>query len=295
MLIGYGSFALTFALGASGGTADDAAFLTSSTAMADGHTSTATSIKFSTEPATLGQYVEIVVSATSPLDTTAPWGVVGVCNVVGLPEGTKLTFNGVTQRLTYNADGELVAWWIPSGVTGASKSIFIYNDVNGSHSIVPGATFAIGEIFVGRITSLRTLAASSPSVPLIDPTITDQARAGTLRQVMRTPRRTVTGKLGLFTTTQAKGGTASDLPSGGNPAGTIDVMTLRRLLATTNLCAICDTPSAGHGAGTEVNGIRYDQTAMQQSWMIARPLDIGVIADDAFPYWTWNPTWQAAT
>src|SRR5690242_18384725 len=102
MLIGYGNFTLAATLDASGGTSDDAAFLTDSAALFDGRTSTATSVKFSTASATLGQYVEIIVAATSPLDTTPPWGVVGLCNVVGLPEGTKVVFNGVTQRLTYN-------------------------------------------------------------------------------------------------------------------------------------------------------------------------------------------------
>ncbi len=294
MLIIYGDAALTFSLATDGGTSDAAAILNDPAAMADGHVSTGTSIKFSTDTALLSQYVELIINATSTLDPTPIWGGVGIV-VAGLPEGTKLTFNGVTQRLTYNADGDLVAFWIPTGVTGASKSIFIYNDVNGSHSIVPGTVFVIQEVVVGRIISLRTLASSSPSVPLIDPTITDSARAGTLRQVMRVPRRTITGKLGLFTTAQAKGGTASDLPSGGNPSGVIDITTLRRLLSTTKVCAVCDTPSEGLGEGTTVNGITYSQSFMQSNWLIARPLDVGVIADDAFPYWTWSPSFQAAS
>src|SRR6185369_17421528 len=163
MLLGYGDVQLTFSLDASGGTSDDAAFLNDSAAMADGRSSTGTSIKFSTASATLGQYVELICHATSVMDPTPIWGVVKVSNVQGLPEGTKLTFNGVTQRLVKNEFGELGATWIPNGVTGSSKSIFIYNDVNGSHTITPGATFLIGEVTVRRLISLKTLASSSPA------------------------------------------------------------------------------------------------------------------------------------
>src|SRR5678816_2016326 len=99
--------------------------------MADGKSGTATSIKFSTVSATLGQYVEIVCHASSTMDPTPIWGVVGVVNVQGLPEGTKLTFNGVAQRLVADEFGQLNAWWIPNGVTGATEGIKIYNDVNG--------------------------------------------------------------------------------------------------------------------------------------------------------------------
>src|SRR6188768_1651055 len=140
MLLIYGDYALTFSLATDGGTSDAAAILNDPAAMADGRTSTGTSIKFSTDTATIAQYVELVVNATSVLDPTPIWGGVGII-ITGLPEGTKLTFGGVTQRLTYNADGDLCAWWIPNGVTGASNGIFIYNDVNGSHSITPGTVF----------------------------------------------------------------------------------------------------------------------------------------------------------
>jgi hypothetical protein len=291
MLLGYGDTTLTFTLDASGGTSDDAAFLNDSTAMADGKSGTATSIKFSTASATLGQYVEIICNASSTMDPTPIWGVVGVVNVQGLPEGTKLTFNGVTQRLVKNEFGELGAWWIPNGVTGSSESIKIYNDVNGSHTITPGATFAIGEIIVRRIISLKTLVSSSPAANLSDPTTSTETVSGDF-EVIRKARRTISQKLGLFTMAQAKGGAASDIADGGNPAGVIDVKTIRGYLQARRICCVCDTPNAGRGAGTEVNGIRFDQSFMQSNWFIARVTDLGALAADAAPYWTWAPAFK---
>jgi hypothetical protein len=291
MLIGYGDTVLTFTLDASGGTSDAAAFLNDSAAMADGRSSTGTSIKFSTASATLGQYVELVCHATSAMDPTPIWGVVGVVNVQGLPEGTKLTFNGVTQRLVADEFGQLNAWWIPNGVTGSSKSIFIFNDVNGSHSIVPGATFLIGEVIVRRVISMNTLVSSTPNANLADPTTSTEAISGDF-DLIRKARRTISQKLGLFTMSQAKGGAASDIADGGNPAGTVDVKTLRGYLQSRRICCVCDTPNAGRGAGTVVNGIRYSQDFMQTNFMIARVTDLGALVADSAPYWTWAPAFK---
>jgi hypothetical protein len=290
MLIGYGGYVLTPAISSSGG---GAAFLTSSAALTDARTGSATSCKWDTGTQTTATHVDIALTIADPLDTTAAIGVVGVANVQGLPAGTKLTFNGVTQRLVPGERGELGAWWLPA-ITGNSGTISIFNDVNGSASISNGATFAIGEIFVGRVLSMPTLI-GSPGITLIDPTQFQRSSGGQLWQNMRNPWRQYAAQLGPFTTTNAKGGSLSTIVSGSNPAGTIDVRTLRGLLSTTTVCAVCDTPSAGQGAGSVAGGIRYDQNFMQPNWMIARPSQIGDILLSMPPLWTWNPIFMEAT
>lgn len=292
MLIAYGKNVLAFTI--HGSQSPEAAFLNDSSAMADGRTGTSCSMSFTGGVQGTGVQAEIRIGATSTLDTTIPWGFVCINNVQGLPAGTKLTFNGVTQRLTYNRRGELGACWLPTGVTGSSKSIFIYNDVNGVASLTPGQTFAVGEIFVGRAMYLRE-ASASPVDGVIDTTVSNVTAGGQVYPLMRKPRRTMNVKLGPFTTAQAFGGSASDLLSGAVSSGTIDIQSLREILATTNLYAVCATPNAGRGAGTVSNGFRIDTDFMQKNWMLARPLSIGDITHDMDPYWTWALSSQEAT
>jgi hypothetical protein len=171
----------------------------------------------------------------------------------------------------------------------------IFNDVGGTSPIVAASEFSIGEIFIGRVVSLCTLAQSSPSSELNDPTAYSRSAGGQLWQLMRKPFRQVGATLGRFTTRQTKGGLESDIPDGGNPAGVIDIQTLRELLATTAVCAVCDTPSAGQGEGSVQDGIRYDQDFMQTNWMLARPSSIGTITLDQWPKWSWPVQFMEAS
>ena len=82
--------------------------------------------------------------------------------------------------------------------------------------------------------------------------------------------------------------------SGANPAGKIDIETLIDILSTTRLAMVCPVANKG-GAGTVVNGVRYDQDFMQPNWILARPLAIGGLMMDQDPFWTWAPQWQEAT
>lgn len=293
MLIGYFKGSLSAAISTNSGSA---AFLTDSDTLFDGRSGMATSASFSSGSAVTGRYTRLAVTQTSDLDATPPWGVVGLVNVQGLPEGTKCVFNGVTQRLVAGKRGELSAWWIPSGVTGATENIDIYNDVNGVASITPGATFAVGEVYTGRIVSLKTLAIDSPpAVDTFDQSAGTQTSGGQDWQLRRKNRRQVIAKLGRFTIAQAHGGSASDLVSGANPAGVIDLETLLDYLGETGLCAVCDYPSEGRGAGSLVNGIRFDQTFMQRRWMLARPTQIGQITRDQPPFHSVQVAFQEAT
>jgi hypothetical protein len=291
MLISYGDYTLSFAI--TGQSGSGAAFLTPSSAMADGRTGTVTAIRWTDGTQNVSSYVDITVTIADPLAATARQGVAGVCNV-SMPVGTLLNIGGSTQRLVAGARGERSAWMLPA-TNSNTLVIRIYNNVNGVASIVAASEFAIGEIFVGRVITLCTLASASPSAQIQDPTGYARSDGGQLWQLMRKPYRQVQGTLGRFTTTQAKGGSASDIPAGDAAATTIDVQTLRERLATTQVIAVCDTPSAGQGAGTVQSGIRYDQTFMQPNWMLARMTDAGNITLDQWPRWSWQPQFQEAT
>jgi hypothetical protein len=293
-LLGYGGNSLSFAISTNVGSA---AYLTSTDALNDGRSGLITSFSFSSGTAATTQYTSLDVTlAAHPLDATPPWGIVSIQNVQGLPLGTLLKFNGVSQRLVAGPRGELRATWLFSGLTGAGPNgIRIYNDVNGSHSITPGATCGAGEIFVGRCMGFNTLAASQPASDRIDTTQTTVMAAGQNYQFMRLPRRSIpAGKLGIFSTSDAQGGSTSSLVSGANPAGKIDIETLIDILSTTRLAMVCPVANKG-GAGTVVNGVRYDQDFMQPNWILARPLAIGGLMMDQDPFWTWAPQWQEAT
>lgn len=293
MLISYGDYALSFAI--TGQSGSGAAFLTPSSAMSDGRTGTVTAIRWTDGTQNTNSYVEITVTIDDPLATTARQGVFSVCNC-SLPEGTRLAIipGSIAQRLVAGARGERSAWWLPA--TNSNSLVFrIFNDVNGASPIVAASEFAIGEIYVGRVISLCTLASSSPSDQLIDPSGNTRSDGNQLWRLMRKPFGAVQGRLGRFTTAQAKGGSASDIPAGDAAGTTIDIKTLRERLATTPTIAVCDTPSAGQGAGSVVAGIRYDQDFMQTNWKLARMTEPGSIDLDQWPKWSWQPQFQEAT
>jgi hypothetical protein len=291
MLISYGNFGLSFTIG---GSATGAAFLTDPAALANGRTGDGTSMQWIGGAQTTASYVQISVAISSPLDTIAPQGAVGVANVQGLPVGTLVQIGSVLQRLTADARGQLNAWALPFGV-GNTRTIKIFNDVFGVASIPASQVFAIGEIFIGRLISLPTLVVSNnPSRTLVDPTANQRTSGGQLWQLMRKPYWSVSAQLGRFTRAQAKGGLESNLPSGGNPAGVIDIQTLMMQLSTAPVCAICDAPSAARELSTVQNGIRFDQDFMQAGWMCARPSNIGQLIEDASPYWSWSPAFEEA-
>jgi len=294
VLIGYGDYQLTFAMG--GSQSPDAAFLTDTGALTDGRTGTSTSASFTGGTQGTSVYAQLQINVTSVMDPTPIWGVVGISNVQGLPEGTKLVFNSVTQRLSKGPRGELCAWWL-TNLTGSPHYVFIYNDVGGVASIAAGQVFSIGEVFVGRVIYLPSLVASNPPVAdAFDPTAHNSASGGQDWQLMRKPRRIVSANLGYFSTADAKGGSASSVVSGANPAGVIDIQTLRDFLLTVNVCAVCDTPSAGDGAGTVSNGIRFDQSFMQGNWMVARPRPpVSQIQHSQPPLWSWAVSFMQAT
>lgn len=295
MIIGYGNYSLSFAIASSGA---GAAFLTSANGLTDARTGSVTSMSWATGTQTTASTVTLTVTISDPLDSTAAIGVVGIANVQNLPLGTKVVVNGVTQRLTAGARGDLGAWWLPN-ITGNTLTITFYNDVAGSVSgaITAGMTWGIGEIFIGRAISLPTMVGSTaPTSDLNDPTAFTRSSGGQLWALTRKPYRQCAAQLGPFTTQQATGGVyASTLSSGGNPAGVIDVKTLREYLSQATAIAICDVPSQGQGAGSVSGGIRYDQSFMQPNWMVARMVSAGTLQMDNVPLWSWNPAFQEAT
>jgi hypothetical protein len=291
VIIGYGNYALTFAITS---THTNATFLTSSAFMSDGRTGVITSIAWDTGTQATSVTVTITVTITSPLDSTAAIGVVGICNVQGLPAGIPITVNGVTQALTAGARGELSAWFLPNALNSNTLTITFTNSLSGGHPILTGATFGIGEIFIGRALTVPMLTGSKyPTGGRFDLTQNNETAGGQNWALLRKTRRTRTTPLGLFTTKDVRGGSAnSSIVSGGNPAGKIDLDTLIDNISTSSAIAICDTPSAGLGAGTTVNGIRFDQSFMQQNWMLCRPSNLGDAPMDQDPFWSWTPTFQ---
>lgn len=294
MIIGYGNYALSFAITS---THTNAAFLTNSAVMNDARSGALCSISWDTGTQTTSVTVTITVTIVSPLDTTAAIGCVGICNVQGLPAGTKVAVNGVTQRLVAGARGELSAWWLPSSLNSNTLAITFTNDVNGAASILTGATWGIGEIFIGRALTVPMLTGSKyPTNGRFDLTQNNETAGGQNWALFRKTRRVRTTPLGQFTTKDVRGGSAnSSIVSGGNPAGKIDIDTLIDLISNYPCVAICDTPSAGLGNGTVTGGIRYDQSFMQPNFMLCRPSSLGEAVMDADPFWTWSPTWQEAT
>lgn len=293
MILSYGDYTLSFSITEQSGSG--AAFLTPSSAMADGRTGTVTAIRWTDGTQNTNSYVEITVTISDPLSATARQGVLGVCNV-SLPEGTRLAIvpGAIAQRLVAGARGERSAWWLPAD-NGNTLVFRIFNDVNGAATIVAASEFSIGEIFVGRAVSLCTLAQANPNAGIQDPTGYMRSDGGQLWRLMRKPWRTMQATLGRFTTTQAKGGSASDIPAGDSAGSAIDIQTLRERLATSPVIAVCDTPSAGQGAGSVQSGIRYDQDFMQTNWALARMNDAGTLNLDQWPYWSWQVQFQEAT
>lgn len=294
MLIAYDDNSLSFAIT---GSASGSAFLSDSSQLADGRTGTPTKCQWISGAQTIASYVQITVTIASALDATAVQGAVGICNVSGLPAGTKVQIGAKSQRLVAGSRGELSAWILPFA-TGNTCTIKIFNDVNGSASIAAGTIFTIGEIFVGRIISLPTLIAGAPPVRmLIDQTVERRSAGAQAWPLYRKPYWQVSAQLGRFTRAQAYGGADSDLPNGGNPAGVIDVQTLLTKLSTIMVCAVCHIPSAWRDQSTLSNGIRFDQDFMQPNWMLARPSNIAQIVEDsgASPFLSWSPTFVEAT
>jgi hypothetical protein len=239
--------------------------------------------------------VTITLTPTTAYESPAAWGFLGVFNIVGLPAGTKVVVNGVTQRLVAGVRGELNAMFLPQ-IKSATLTVTIFNDVNGAASIVSGTQFYIGQIYPGRAIALPMLLdGTQPSMTLNDPTAYNRASGLQLYQLMRKPYRSGVMQLGRFTVLQARGGASSTLANGDLSGGVCDVSFLRDQIVTKPVCAVCDIPSAGFGGNTStVNGIKYDQSVMQNSWMLARPTDPGAITLDQPPYMVWNPSYQEA-
>jgi hypothetical protein len=292
MLIAYSpDYSLSFSIG---GSHSGAAFIAPSDGsnLADARTGSVNSFSWIGGTQNTSSYVEITVTITSAIDSTKQIGAVGICNC-SLPAGTKITVQGIDQRLVADSRGQRNAWFVPL-TTGSSFTVRIWNDVNGVASIVAGAEESIGEIFVGRVMNLNTLSGSNPNRQLQDPTAVQRSSGGQLWALMRKAVWQIGATFGRFTTAQAKGGSAaSDISDGAG--GTIDIQTLQMMLSQSRVFAVCDTEDAGRGSGTDHGALNYDQDFMQTNWMLARLFSAGQIQMDQRPYWTWNPQFVEAT
>jgi hypothetical protein len=294
MLIGYGGYVCTAAITAQSGSG--AAFLTPASALFNGRTGDGASLRWTNGAQTTGSFVEITVTIVSPFGEASPrHGVAAFNNVQGVPANLRTVIDGVTQRLVADSRGQLNSWALPFA-NGATMVTRLFND-DGTVTppIAAAGTIGIGGMLVGRLIALPTLVVgSNPSRTLIGIPADNRSGRNQNWPLLRNPYWQVQAQLGLFTRAQAKGGLLSNLPSGGNPATTIDIETLQMLLAQAQVCAICDAPSSSLAASTLSNGIRFDQNFMQTNWMIARPSNIGNLSESASPYWTWNPTFGEA-
>jgi hypothetical protein len=290
MLIAYGDYSLTFAVGGSAAGADFTA-PDDGSGLADARTGSVQGLVWIGGTQNTSSYVEITVTIGSVKDATPRIGVVGICNS-SLPAGTKIVCQSITQLLVEDARGERNAWFVPQ-TTGTSFTIRIYNDVNGVASIAANAEFSIGEIYVGRVIQLPSLSRSSINRSLQDPTATRRSTGGQLWALMRKPFWQVGVELGMFTTKQITGGSNSGIANGAG--GYIDIKTLQMMLSTLRVFAVCDHPDSGMGAGSDHGSIRYDQDYMQTNWMLCRLSNVGQISMDSPPYWSWAPQFIEAT
>lgn len=293
MLLGYGGYTMTAAVTSQSGSG--AAFLTSASALFDGRSGSGTVLQWTNGTQTTSSFVEITVTiSANPFGESSPRkGLAGFINVQGVPYNLKTIIGGVTQRLRYGPRGELCAWAFPfaNGTTLAMR--LVNDDGTVTPPIAPAQEIGIGELFCGRVMDLPTLIFNTPNRAPQDPTAFNRSAGGQLWQLMRKPWWQTGQTVGRFTIDDAKGGAASSLADGGNPAGVIDVQTLMMLLSTTAVCAVCDTP---HGDSiTSSNGIDYDQDFMQGNWLLARPSQIGSLSDDQAPLWSWNPSFMEAS
>jgi hypothetical protein len=239
------------------------------------------------------------INTSMAFENPASIGGVGVFNVQGLPAGTKFVVNGVTQRLTAGERGELNAIWLPQ-ISGNSFTITMYNDVNGSASIASAAPFYIGQVYAGRAIGLRSLLDGTGLLSQIyDPTAFNRSGGLQLYQLMRKNVRQYAGDIGRFTTTDAKGGSASTIYNGNLSTGVTDIQSLRSYLSTSPLCMVCDTPYAGFTSRPAPQGpgaLYYAQQFMQSNFVLARMTAAGDLILDNAPYWTWkNVQYQEAT
>lgn len=292
MLLGYGGYTMSAAI--TGQSGSGAAFLTNAAALFDGRTGSGTSLKWTNGTQTTSSYVEITVTIASPFGEASPrQGIAGFMNVQGVPYNLKTIIGGITQRLRYGPRLELCAWAFPFANGTSLVTRLVNDDGTVTPPIAAAATVGIGEMFCGRLMSLPTLIYNSPSRAAQDPTAFQRSAGGQLWQLLRKPFWQAGASIGRFTNADAKGGAASRLANGGNPAGVIDIQTLQMLLSTTAVCAICDTP---HGDTFSVSsGIRYDQEYMQGNWLLARPSQIGALTYDQPPLWSWGPQFQEAS
>lgn len=301
MLIGYGNYQLSFSsIGSSPGGATN---LTDPAALFDGQSGSGTSFRWGGGTQNTSSYIQITFSVSSPMDATAPLGVAGLINVQGLPAGTLVRIgttlaNSVAQRLTVGFRGELGAWVIPTtAIAGNAVSIWIYNDVNGVASIAPSATFAIGEIFVGRLTSIPTLRNPAPGEGMTDPTAWVANDGLQFHPTMRKAVRVVSGTLGKFSLIDAHiGGTLGMIKSGGNPNGKISVRNLSAMLATSSVCAVCNFPHDDVSTHSKsADGYLFDAEAIQQTMMLARPTQLGDVLMTDDPLFTQQVRYGEAT
>lgn len=282
MLIGYGRYTLSISISSS---PSGAAFLTSSDALTDGQTGSGTICRWGSGTQNTSSYVKLTCTITSPFGEASPAiGVAGLLNIQGLPEGTLVKAGttdliAVSQRLVAGARGELNSWWIPTTIThGTSWSFWIYNDVNGSADIAADTEFAIGELFISRLTSLPTLI-KTPGENLVDPLAGNYSSGTNRRRTIRKTVRQLFNTVGLFDINDAFGGASgSSIKSGGYPASNIDLKNLLIELADSNAFAACALPHSRNGIySTSGDGYLFDPTLIQQTMMLVQPSQLGPI------------------
>lgn len=295
MLLIYGGYQVAWAIS---GSAAGTAFLTDPNYMNDGRSGAGTSMQWCSGTQTTASYTRLTGTLTSPFADCVQGGI-GIVNVRGLPAGTKVTLGAQSTRLVAGRRGELNAWFLPPTVVNStSMQLTFNNDVNGVPSILPSTQFYIGSIIVGRLASWPTLLSSPPQEEIIDPTQFQRSSGGQLWQLMRKPYSQITAKLGVIVTQNALGGALAANKSGGSIApATMDARTLMYILSTTPVCAVCAVPHTGPNNAARIltaGGFPYDDTVMQQNFMLARPTAIQPIQMTDPPYWSFAAQFQEA-
>jgi hypothetical protein len=289
MIFVYGNCTITWAIASTHSTA---AFTTpaAGAGLTSGRSGAGQGFTWDVGTQALSTTVTLTGTITNALDATAVQGGIGMFNVQGLPAGTLVTMGGVSQRLVAGERGELNAIVLPQ-IASNTLTVTLTNDVNGSPSIASGASFYIGQIYTGRSIQLPTLVDNSPTASTFDPTAFNRAGGMQLYQNMRKGARQYSNAIGVFNTTDARGGASGTLYNGNLSTGKMDLQFLRWYLQTSPLCMVCDAPHAGFDQRPAAVGaglLRYNQAFMQNNFMIARMTAAGDIAMSKPPYWAWS-------
>lgn len=302
MLLIYGNYTYSFEIAS---LPAGATFMTNPSVLGNGHSGDGVRVQWPSGTLNTSSYVQFTIAVTSPYDSgTPPIGGCGLVNIQGLPAGTLCKFSAdpsfatsISQRLVTDPfTGAANLWFIPTSVTNAGTIYFrIMNDVSGSPAILPLSQFAVGAFLAGRLVYLPTLMDSNVGVGLIDQTIQTRIGGRQLHAMMRDPAETQSAVLGPFTLADVQGRALSSIDAGSNPASKIDLITLSKLILTSEAIGVAVFEDARTAPFQyTAAGYRFNQQFLQSSMMFARPSSLSDDLLTKAPFLTFSAKFEQA-